>query len=67
MNRNHGVEREAWSRRPHFTPRQRLTADQLNAGLFDELERQQIINQAIHGFGVVMGYGLAVLEDDTLF
>lgn len=66
MNRNHGVEREAWSRRPHFTPRQRLTADQLNTGLLDELERQQIINQAIHGFGVVMGYGLAVLEDDTL-
>lgn len=65
MNRNHGGEREAWSRRPHFTPRQRLTADQLNTGLLDELERQRIINQAIHGFGVVMGYGLAVLEDDT--
>jgi hypothetical protein len=66
MNRNHGVEREAWSRRPHYTPRQRLTADQLNTGLLDELERQQIINQAIHGFGVVMGYGLALLEDGTL-
>lgn len=66
MNRNHGVEREAWSRRPHFSPRQRLTAGQLNTGLLDELERQQIINQAIHGFGVVMGYGLAVHEDDTL-
>jgi hypothetical protein len=66
MKRNHSVERTPWSRRPHFTPRQRLTADQLNTGLLDELERQQIINQAIHGFGVVMGYGLAVLENGTL-
>jgi hypothetical protein len=66
MKTNHGVERQSWSRRPHFTPRQRLTAEQLNTGLLDEINRQRIINQALHGFGVVMGYGLTVLDDGIL-
>lgn len=66
MKSNHGTEREAWSRRPIFTPRQTLTAEQLNRGLQDELDRQHMLNRAIHGYGVVIGYGLSVCDGDSL-
>jgi hypothetical protein len=56
-------EPRAWSWRPSFTPRQTLTAEQLNAGLHDELARQRLINRAVHGYGVVVGLG-AVVDDD---
>ena len=35
-----------------------LTAEQLNAGLEDELMRQRLLNRAVHGYGVVVGFGL---------
>lgn len=60
------LERMAWSHRPHFVPRQMLTAEQLNSGLDDEMMRQQLLNRAIHGYGVVVGYGPAVRDDGTL-
>jgi hypothetical protein len=66
MTRNHGEERTPWSRRPHYTPRQKLTAEQLNGGLNDQIKRQRILNRALHGYGVVMGYGLTVLDDAKL-
>ena len=55
MKNRSGPERGAWSRRPSFTPRQMLTAEQLNAGLADELMRQQLLSRAVHGYGVVLG------------
>jgi hypothetical protein len=63
--RNHH-ERSAWSSRPHYTPRQLLTADQLNAGIEDELKRQRLLNRAIHGYGVVEGFGPVVGEGGAL-
>jgi hypothetical protein len=57
------LERMEWSHRPHFFPRQMLTADQLNSGLDDEMMRQQLLNRAIHGYGVVVGFGLVVGSD----
>lgn len=66
MKTHHGEDRQAWSRRPLFTPRQKLTAEQLNLGLKDELDRQRILNRAVHGYGVVIGYGLSVCGDGSL-
>lgn len=66
MKSNHPEDRDVWSRRPSFTPRQTLTAEQLNAGFRDELSRQQLINRAVHGYGVVIGYGLTVRDDGHL-
>jgi hypothetical protein len=66
MTKNQTGERAAWSTRPRFTPRQRLTAEQLNTGFGDELSRQYLLNRAVHGYGVVMGYGLSLHEDRTL-
>jgi hypothetical protein len=66
MQTNHGVIRKAWSRRPAFLPKQNLTAEQLNAGLEDELKRQRILNRATYGYGVVIGYGLSVRDDGAL-
>ncbi|MBB2948483.1 hypothetical protein FB565_008266 [Actinoplanes lutulentus] len=60
------LDRSAWSLRPHFTPRQALTAEQLNAGLDDETARQRLLNQAIHGYGVVLGLGLVTGDDGYL-
>jgi hypothetical protein len=44
-----------WSRRPHFAPRQKLTAHALNAALDDQLARQALLARALHGSGVVFG------------
>ncbi|GAA2756228.1 hypothetical protein [Actinopolymorpha rutila] len=60
------AERSVWSARPSFRPRQMLTAHQLNAGLADEILREQLLNRAVHGYGVVVGLGLAVDEDGAL-
>lgn len=60
------IRYEAWSRRPHFTPGQSLSADQLNAGLDDELQRQRLLNRALHGHGVVFGYALSREADGGL-
>ncbi len=60
------AERSAWSARPSFRPRQMLTAHQLNAGLADEVRRERLLNRALHGYGVVVGLGLAVDEDGNL-
>jgi hypothetical protein len=65
MKINQGV-RKAWSRRPAFSPKQKLTAEQLNAGLQDGIDRQRILNRAIHGYGVVIGYGLSVRNGGAL-
>lgn len=66
MKSNHGEGRDVWSRRPSFMPRQSLTAEQLNAGSRDLLTRQQLINRAVHGYGVVLGYGLTVHDNGHL-
>jgi hypothetical protein len=66
MKNNQGGEQDVWSRRPEFSPRQILTAEQLNDGFQDALLRQQIINRAIHGHGVVIGFGLSVQEEGAL-
>ena len=60
------VEHSSWSSRPAFRPRQLLTAEQLNAGLEDDLLREHLVNRAMHGFGVVEGFGLTVGADGKL-
>ena len=60
------TKHEAWSRRPHFVPRQLLTADQLNEGFKDELGRQRLLNRALHGYGVVFGYALTQESEGKL-
>ena len=57
---------EAWSRRPHFAPKQLLTAHQLNEALEDELKRQRLLNRALHGHGVVFGYALTRDQEGDL-
>lgn len=66
MTTTNPVERSTWSTRPTFTPRQMLTAQQLNAGLDDELKRQRLLNRAVHGYGVVLGLGLVVADSGEL-
>lgn len=66
MKNRSGPERGAWSRRPSYTPRQMLTAEQLNAGLADELMRQRLLSRAVHGYGVVLGFALSVDDDGAL-
>lgn len=51
---------EPWSKRPRFAPRQLLDAERLNAALDDELERQRLLNLALHGWGVVFGFGVGL-------
>jgi len=63
MDMTHHARSKPWSRRPHFSPRQLLTADQLNEALHDELMRQRLLTRALHGHGVVFGYGLT--RDDS--
>ncbi|MFG1990750.1 hypothetical protein ACGFJ7_12330 [Actinoplanes sp. NPDC048988] len=60
------MDTKPWSVRPSFAPRQMLTAKQLNAGLEDEMRRQQLLNRAIHGYGVVAGYGPSVNDRGQL-
>lgn len=62
MPQKTGTRIEPWSRRPHFAARQLLTAHQLNAANDDELERQRLLNRALHGYGIIYGYGLTVDE-----
>lgn len=64
MGTTHQADRSAWSSRPAFRPRQMLTAEQLNAGLADEVMREQLLNRAVHGYGVVVGLGVVVDEND---
>jgi hypothetical protein len=66
MRAKPAIERSRWSRRPNFAPRQLLTAKQLNVGLEDGLERQRLLNRALHGYGVVFGYGLEVDDDGVI-
>ncbi|TCM35975.1 hypothetical protein [Kribbella sp. VKM Ac-2568] len=51
---------EPWSKRPRFAPRQLLDAQRLNAALDDELDRQRLLNVALHGWGVVFGFGVEI-------
>jgi hypothetical protein len=53
----HNGGTRTWPRRPHFAPNQQLTAQQLNAIIEDELRRQRMLTRALHGHGVVFGYG----------
>lgn len=66
MTSKHHPEPSSWSSRPHFAPRQLLTAEQLNAGLQDELDRQRRLSRAIHGYGVVVGFALTTDDDGDL-
>ena len=56
----------AWSTRPRFRPRQMLTAEQLNTGIDDELLRERLLNRAVHGYGVVLGFAPKVDQDGLL-
>ena len=58
MATTHKGGTRTWPRRPHFAPNQRLTAQQLNAIMDDELRRQRLLTRALHGHGVVFGYAL---------
>jgi len=58
MATTHKGGTRTWPRRPHFAPNQRLTAQQLNAIIDDELRRQRLLTQALHGHGVVFGFAL---------
>ncbi|MBD3925676.1 hypothetical protein IEZ26_13670 [Nocardioides cavernae] len=62
MNTTVAAHHEPWSKRPLFAPRQLLDADRLNAALDDELERQRVLNLALHGWGVVFGFGVELRE-----
>ncbi|MDR7254313.1 hypothetical protein J2X46_003306 [Nocardioides sp. BE266] len=62
MNTTVAAHHEPWSKRPLFAPRQLLDAARLNAALDDELERQRVLNLALHGWGVVSGFGVEVRE-----
>jgi hypothetical protein len=62
MNTTVAAHHEPWSKRPLFAPRQLLDANRLNAALDDELERQRVLNLALHGWGVVLGFGVELRE-----
>lgn len=66
MPTTNAAEHSAWTKRPVFRPRQMLTAHQLNEGLEDEARRERLLNRAVHGYGVVVGYGLVVADDGRL-
>jgi hypothetical protein len=66
MHTKNPAEPSVWSQRPNFRPRQMLTAHQLNEAIKDEMLREQLLNRAVHGYGVVAGLGLAVDEDGNL-
>lgn len=53
-----------WSKRPRFAPRQLLDAERLNAALDDELDRQRLLNLALHGWGVVFGFAVTLGDTD---
>lgn len=56
-------------RRPHFSPRQLVTADDLNAGVSYLVERSRRHNRYLHGCGIVCGLQLdasMALNQDTL-
>lgn len=55
MTHDHGSKE--WTKRPHFAPGQRLSAEALNAIMGDELRRERLTRVALHGYGVVFGYG----------
>ena len=59
MSMTHDYRSKEWTRRPHFAPGQRLSAQALNAIMGDELRRERLARVALHGYGVVFGYGLA--------
>jgi hypothetical protein len=56
MTHDHGSKE--WTRRPHFAPGQRLSAQALNAIMGDELRRERLTRVALHGYGIVFGYEL---------
>lgn len=66
MHAKSPTEKQTWSRRPNFAPRQLLTAKQLNAGLGDELMRQRLLNRSLYGYGVVLGLGLSTDEEGNV-
>ncbi|WP_010183114.1 hypothetical protein [Sphingomonas sp. PAMC 26605] len=50
----------AWSKRPLFSPRQKLTAQALNAAVDDQLARHALLTRALHGNGVIFGLAVEV-------
>jgi hypothetical protein len=54
-----GKPTRAWSTRPHFAPKQKLTAHALNELLDDQLRREALLARALHGHGVVFGLEVA--------
>lgn len=61
MTETQGKPTRAWSTRPHFAPKQKLTAHALNELLEDQLRREALLARALHGHGVV--FGLEVSAD----
>ena len=51
-----------WSRTPHYRPGATLTAEQLNLSQADALQRDRLVNVAMHGVGVA--YGFQIRTDD---
>jgi hypothetical protein len=58
MIETQGKPTRAWSTRPHFAPKQRLTAHALNELLDAQLQREALLARGLHGHGVVFGLGV---------
>lgn len=58
METKHRDGGSKWTKRPHFSPGHRLSAEALNSIATDQLRRQRLLTRALHGQGVVFGYAL---------
>lgn len=56
MIETQGKPTQAWSVRPLFSPKQKLTSHALNQILEDQLRREALLARAFHGHGVVFGF-----------
>src|SRR6476646_235598 len=51
--------------RNNYYPGKRLTADSFRVEQAYQIERRRLLNRAIHGWGVVYGYGVSIQAPDT--
>lgn len=56
MIETQGKPTQAWSVRPLFSPKQKLTSHALNRILDEQLRREALLARALHGHGVVFGF-----------
>lgn len=58
---------QPWSMRPRFSPKQKLSALQLNSLVDDQLKRSALLTRALHGHGVVFGLEVTQRSADALY